>query len=131
MDTEKEKYHMHAENCLDGMSDSEFMELAAKAGYEQLDTIFSVNPDLIFREVAGEAVLVPTGQTALDFNGLAMMNPTGAWIWKRVGEGCMLKDLLLDFSREFDLSMEHTLADFHDFMKIMLDRKLILKTESR
>ena len=37
---------------------------------------YYANPEFVYREVAGESILVPNGKAALKFNGLASLNRT-------------------------------------------------------
>lgn len=38
--------------------------------------------EFILREIAGECVLVPTGATTQEFNGLITMSDTARFIWR-------------------------------------------------
>ena len=38
--------------------------------------------EFILREIVGEAVLIPTGATAAQFNGLMSVNELGKFIWE-------------------------------------------------
>ena len=46
-----------------------------------MDERYRRNPEFILREIAGESILVPTGQAALAFNGLASLNASGVFLW--------------------------------------------------
>ena len=39
------------------------------------------NPELILRTIAGESVLIPTGEMAARFNGMISLNGPAAFIW--------------------------------------------------
>ena len=40
-----------------------------------------VKKDFILREIAGDYIIIPTGKTALEFNGLITVNEVGASLW--------------------------------------------------
>lgn len=40
-----------------------------------------LNPDYILRNIAGEQVVVPTGQAGQKFNGLITLNSTAVFLW--------------------------------------------------
>ena len=40
--------------------------------------------EFILREIAGECVLVPTGATTQEFNGLITMSDTARFIWENI-----------------------------------------------
>ena len=42
------------------------------------------NSEFILREIAGEAVLIPTGEASQNLNGMIHLTETGAFIWKQV-----------------------------------------------
>ena len=43
--------------------------------------------EFIKRNIAGEIVLVPSGQTAREFNGMVTLTETGEFIWEHIEEG--------------------------------------------
>ena len=48
----------------------------------------------MLREAAGETVVVPFGEEALNFQGIISLNETGALLWKELEQGCEKKDLV-------------------------------------
>ncbi|MEG0378533.1 MAG: PqqD family protein [Eubacterium sp.] len=53
----------------------------------------------MLREVAEEAVVVPIGSAALNFEGIISLNETGAFLWKQLEHTCdqeQLKKALLE-----------------------------------
>ena len=42
--------------------------------------------EFIKRNIAGEIVLVPSGQTAREFNGMVTLTETGEFIWEHIEE---------------------------------------------
>ena len=42
--------------------------------------------EFIKRNIAGEIVLVPSGQTAREFNGMVTLTGTGEFIWEHIEE---------------------------------------------
>ena len=45
-----------------------------------------IKREFVLREIAGDILLVPTGKTALDLNGMLTLNGVGADIWKMLLE---------------------------------------------
>ena len=41
-----------------------------------------VDEGFVLREIAGDYVIIPTGKTVLDFNGMITVNEVGVSIWK-------------------------------------------------
>jgi hypothetical protein len=46
-----------------------------------MDSVYRRNPDVIFRKIADEFVLVPIRQKAVDLKSIFTLNETGAFIW--------------------------------------------------
>ena len=66
--------------------------------------------EFILREIAGEYILVPTGETTLNFNGLITVNELGAFIWNNIekvnSEEDILKLILDEYEVEENIARE-------------------------
>ena len=62
-----------------------------------------ISKDFILREIADEYILVPTGKTALSFNGLVTINETGALIWKTLLEKKTMEDIVNKIVEEYEV----------------------------
>ena len=71
----------------------------------------------VARDIAGDTVIVPIGETALKFNGMITATTTGAAIWQALENGAESTDelvqLLLD---RFDVDEDTAAADVNDFL---------------
>ena len=54
----------------------------------------------MLRQVAGNCVVVPIGDEAVEFNGVVTINETGKFIWELMAEGIEKEDLLAKFMAE-------------------------------
>lgn len=43
---------------------------------------FQTHPDFVFRKIADEGILVPTGKVAQYFNGMINLNTTSVYLWQ-------------------------------------------------
>ena len=84
-----------------------------------------LNGSFILREVVGEYVLIPTGETALQFNGIISLNPVGATIWKGLTEGKDKNALLEAILEEFEVSKEDAAADLDEFLELLREKKML------
>ena len=50
--------------------------------------------EFILREIAGECVLVPTGATTQEFNGLITLSDTARFIWEHIEQADSLEDMV-------------------------------------
>ena len=59
----------------------------------------------LLREVAGETVVIPTGDT-MDLNMMITLNETGKFLWERLAVGAEEADLVKDLLAEYDVTEE-------------------------
>lgn len=53
-----------------------------------------LNQNFVLREIAGEAMLVPTGEISAKINGFIALNEVGAVIVKKLAECCEISDIV-------------------------------------
>ncbi|MGE5653942.1 MAG: PqqD family protein [Bacillota bacterium] len=70
----------------------------------------------VMRGVAGTFVIVPTGQAAVDFNGLMTLNEVGASIWQQLGTECSVEDLLAALLGEYEVDEATAKSDLAEFL---------------
>ena len=59
--------------------------------------------EFIKRNIAGEIVLVPSGQTAREFNGMVTLTETGEFIWEHIEEAESFNHLVLLILEEYEV----------------------------
>ena len=79
----------------------------------------------MLREAAGETVVVPFGEEALNFQGIISLNETGALLWKELAQGCEKKDLVQALLDEYEVDAETAEKDVNEFLKRADDAGLI------
>lgn len=87
---------------------------------------FQANPEFMTREIAGEVVLVPVGKTAVDFNGLATLNKTGAFLWKLLEEKRTVSELCKTLAAKYGLEEEQVLDDVTEFITMAQKKQAVL-----
>lgn len=75
-----------------------------------------LNGEYVLREIAGDAVLIPTGKRALEFNGIIALNPVSAEIWKCLEAGKTRSEILAHILEEYDVCEEVAIADLDEFL---------------
>ena len=93
----------------------------------QTTICYQANSNFILREIAGEYILVPTGKELENFNGLATINGTGAFLWKLLHEPKSIDEIIKCFAKEFDLTTEESANDICDFLDPAVTKHVILK----
>ena len=73
----------------------------------------------VLREVAGQIMVIATGEASKDFHGMIKLNSTGKVIWLGLQEG-LSEDAIAERLREqFDVDSEKALEDTRVFLKQM------------
>ena len=81
--------------------------------------------EFMLREIVGETVLIPTGETAAHFNGLISVNELGRFIWDNY-EKAEDEDELLNFIlEEYEVERNVAKADLDEFLQILRDAEII------
>ena len=78
-----------------------------------------IKGEYVMREVMGETLLIPVGETALAFNGMITLDPVSALIWKGVEAGQSKSDILTAMLDTFDVEEAVASADLDDFLAQM------------
>lgn len=87
--------------------------------------VLKLKGEFVQREIAGEVILVPVGQTALDFNGIITLNQTGVEIWKGIREEKNREQILEQLLEQFEVSRETAQADMETFLQYLNENGLI------
>ena len=77
------------------------------------------NSDFMLRNIAGEVVLVPTGQATQQFNGLITLNEVAAFIWKNLDEAGTREQLVKMILDEFEVDQKTAEADVDGFINAL------------
>ena len=81
--------------------------------------------DYVLREIAGEYILVPIGETAMKMNGMVTLNDVGVFIWNKLKEECTSEELLKAILDEYEIDEEQAKSDLNDFLHQMEQAELI------
>lgn len=76
-----------------------------------------IKQEFILREIAGESILVPVGDTALTFNGLITLNEVGLFLWEKLQEDVTREGLLEKVLEEYDVDSQTALQDIDEFLE--------------
>lgn len=89
------------------------------------DKIYAKSVDFVHREVAGEFILIPTSRQLNEVSSLYVLNETGAALWRRIDGKRSAREIIEDFSKEFDVTVEQLEQDFHSLIKDLLSIRAI------
>lgn len=72
--------------------------------------------EFILREIAGESILIPTGTTTQEFNGMITMSETAKFIWENLESTGSLAELIQKVLDAFEVDEETAAADTTAFV---------------
>ena len=75
-----------------------------------------IDERFILRKIAGEYMVVPTGEKAGNCNGLILLNASGAFLWDCLQEECTLEELAWQMREEYEVSEEQARLDIGQFL---------------
>lgn len=84
--------------------------------------------EYIRRDIAGEIILVPAGQTAEDFNGMLTVTDSGAFIWEHLEEAHDFNHLVELILEEYEVDRETAAQDASAFLMQMLQAGMVKPT---
>lgn len=73
----------------------------------------------VLREVAGQIMVIATGEASKDFHGMIKLNSTGKVIWLGLQEGLEERAIAERLQEQFDVDSEKALEDTRVFLKQM------------
>lgn len=73
----------------------------------------------VLREVAGQTMVIATGEASKDFHGMIKLNATGKEIWLGLQEGLSEEDIVSRLQEKYDVDSEQATRDTHAFIRQM------------
>jgi hypothetical protein len=81
--------------------------------------------EFVVRQVADNTVAVPVGQTALQFNGMIMLNDVSRVIWESMQQETDLEQIVTAVTDAFEVSREEARTDIVEFLDKLLKIQLL------
>lgn len=81
--------------------------------------------EFILRNIAGECVLVPTGSTTQEFNGLITMSDTAKFIWENIEKAESFEELVKMMLEEYEIDEETAKRDAYRFIDQLLQNGFV------
>jgi hypothetical protein len=86
------------------------MAIDLQARYRKSDSF-------VYRDIAGEAVLVPIRSHAADLDSLYVLNSVGSRIWELLDGQRALQEVLETLCEEYDVTRDAAEADLAEFVE--------------
>ena len=82
----------------------------------------------IKRDISGETILIPIGETAQSFNGMITLQGIGGFIWDHIEEAESLEHLIDMITEEYDVDRATVGSDAIEFIMQLLRSGMIRTT---
>lgn len=86
-----------------------------------------IEKEFVLREIAGDYIIIPTGSTVLEFNGLITVNEVGVTLWKMLQEEVTLEQLVQGVLAEYDVEEEVAREDIQEFLDTLAKGGILTK----
>ncbi len=84
-----------------------------------------IKPDYVLREIAGDHVLVPTGEAVAKYNGLFGVTEVGARILELLPECATEDEIARRILEEYDADEETVKADVAEFIAHLREKEIL------
>ena len=84
-----------------------------------------VREGFMLRKIADVHVVVPVGESSIDFNGIITLNETAAFLFQQLLEGTSKERLLEELLQEYDIDQKSAQSDIEDFCGQLREAGLI------
>lgn len=71
----------------------------------------------VLREVAGQFMVIATGEASKDFHGMIKLNDTGKEIWQGLQEGVSVAEIAKRIQEKYDVEYEKAMEDTENFVE--------------
>ena len=83
-----------------------------------------IKGEYILRDIAGEIVAVPVGETVLKSNILAVLNGSGRFFWELLSEEHTEEEIISAVCEEYEADVETVRKDLYDFIEYLKKNKV-------
>ena len=85
-----------------------------------------IKGDFVLREVMGQSVAVPVGETSKNFHGMIKLNASGAEIWKDLEKGLTKEQIAQKIVEQYDaIEMDEALLKVETFLTKLQDAGIV------
>lgn len=87
-----------------------------------------INGEFFIRNIAGDNVLIPIGNTALNFNGMIILNETGTFVWKLLVNGETNKDSIIrELIKDYEIDEDTANQDLEAYLKNLVQEGILIE----
>jgi hypothetical protein len=80
-----------------------------------------VGKEFMLREIAGDYIIIPTGETSLEFHGLITVNEVGVFLWNMLQNDVTIEEMVAGVLEEYDVEEEVAKEDIQEFLNALIE----------
>lgn len=84
-----------------------------------------IKEGFVLRQVAGQGVVIATGEASRHFSGMVKLNDTGSFIWGKLAQNLDDDAIARALASEYDVAPEQAAADVSAFVAKMDEAGLL------
>lgn len=84
-----------------------------------------IKNDFLLRTIAGQYVVVPTGDNVVNFNAAITLNETAAFLWELIKEDTSCEELTKKLTEKYDVSNEQAEKDIQVFLNVLKEHDIL------
>lgn len=84
-----------------------------------------IRGEFITRQILDDTVVLPVGNTAIEFNNMIMLNSVSLVIWQCLEKDVSFDDILKAVTDNFEVYQEQAVADIREFLDGMRSFNLL------
>ena len=85
--------------------------------------------EFALRTIAGESLLIPTGKTSQELNGMITLSPTAAFIWENIEKVNSLDEMVAKITDEFEIDPDTARHDAFAFVAELIKHEFVIPTK--
>jgi hypothetical protein len=94
---------------------------------DYLERRYRKDPDMIFRDIEGEMILVPIRRRTADLESIYTLNETGSRIWELIDGQHTLREIRDTIVQEYEITPKEAEADLTEFMAYLEEIEAVEK----
>jgi hypothetical protein len=94
---------------------------------DYLERHYEKDPDMVFRDIEGEMILVPIRRRTADLESIYTLNETGSRIWELIDGQHTLREVRDVIVQEYDVTPEEAEADLVELMAYLEEIEAVEK----
>ena len=85
----------------------------------EMEHAMKLKQGFALRNIAGEHIVMPTGENIRKFDGAIVLNPVAAFIWETLAEGCSREELLQAILAEYEIDRAQAEQDLDSLLETL------------